>query len=69
MDSVPDARFSGDRKRGEEREQGVEEKKGDGVKHRENGVSFTAVIRIHFVEMVPRFREPASSLVLLFMIF
>lgn len=50
--------------RGEERERGVEEKNREmGVERRENGVSSTAVIRIHFMEMVSRLRKPTSSLV------
>lgn len=64
-DSVLDADSPGrNQMRGEEGERGVEEKNREmGVERRENGVSSTAVIRIHFVEMVPRLRKPTSSLV------
>lgn len=70
-DSVFDAEISpgGNQMRGEERERGVEEKNREmGLNIGKTGVSSTAVIRIHFVEMVSRLRKPTSSLVPPFMI-
>lgn len=48
---------SGDRS---ERERG-RESKGNRDKQKSGGVSSTVVIRIHFMEMVPKLRKPASS--------
>lgn len=66
-DSVLDARepSSLNRMEKEERSGGRSEReresKGNRDKQKSGGVSSTVVIRIHFMEMVPKLRKPASS--------